>query len=362
MKENVLRGNTTWRHLCTFHHSTASTKTRILSGPLRPQFPFLSLSHSLSYRLYQTIKSITMTILSEAMVYSKTRTQNLNNVKQLNAWGSDLTDVSIVRSMPFVQVLSLSVNKISSLEDFSACQNLQELYLRENNVKDLDQIYHLQELPFLRKLWLAGNPCAEREDYRRTVLRVLPHLETLDNVNVTQEEVDQARAGMTQVAFDRRRESPIPVHRETDVQRHRRPSSSNEAEEEYEEEEPTVTSQVRSGQGSGQVSGASSESSSKNCPPVSQAVLRNHRLSYQEGVQGDSWATPSAPNTARPISAHVSNSSGMVRSQSVADYTLFNGHPASNGPTPKSVPSDKNRRHLLPKGGKNRVSFDTLIH
>ena len=326
-----------------------------------------------------------MTILSEAMVYSKTRTQNLNNVKQLNAWGSELTDVSIVRSMPFVQVLSLSVNKISSLEDFSACRNLQELYLRENNVKDLDQIYHLQELPFLRKLWLAGNPCADRPDYRRTVLRVLPHLETLDNVNVTQEEVDQARAGMAEVAFDRRRESPIPVHRETDVQRHReadvqrhreadvqrhretdvqrhrRPSSSNEAEEEYEEdEEPTVTGQARSGQVSGQGSGASSESSSKNCPPVSQAVLRNHRLSYQEGVQGDSWATPSVQSSGRPTSAHVSNSSGMVRSQSVADYTLFNGHPASNGPTPKLVLSDKNRRHLLPKGGKNRVSFDTL--
>lgn len=277
-----------------------------------------------------------MTILSENMVYSKTRTQNLNNVKQLNAWGSELTDVSIVRSMPFVQVLSLSVNKISSLEDFAACRNLQELYLRENDVKDLDQIYHLQDLPFLRKLWLAGNPCSERPDYRKTVLHVLPHLETLDNINVTQEEVDQARSSSNE-KYEPLRRSPVE----------RRPSSSEQAEEDYEDEEETL------GNHPGQVlgSGASSESSSKNCPPQTKNALRNHRHSYQESP-GDNWATPVA---SRPISAQVPVGSGMVRSQSVADYTLFNGHPvASNGPTPKSTVADKNRR-LLPKGGKNRV-------
>ena len=70
-----------------------------------------------------------MAILSENMVFSKTRTHDLRNVKQLNCWGSELTDVSLVRQMPFVQVLSLSVNAITSLEDFGACKNLQELYL-----------------------------------------------------------------------------------------------------------------------------------------------------------------------------------------------------------------------------------------
>lgn len=281
-----------------------------------------------------------MTILSENMVYSKTRTQNLNNVKQLNAWGSELTDVSIVRSMPFVQVLSLSVNKISTLEDFAACRNLQELYLRENNIRDLDQIYHLQDLPVLRKLWLAGNPCAERPDYRRTVLRVLPHLETLDNVNVTQEEVDEAQCNIKE-NFERTR-SPVD----------RRPSSSNQADEEYDDEEERVVIDTCHATGSG----ASSESSSKNCPPQVQSVLRNHRHSYQEGGPGD-WATPTM---SRPISVHVPAGGGMVRSQSVADYTLFNGHP-SNGATPKSAILDKNRR-LLPKGGKNRVCRRVVIH
>lgn len=284
-----------------------------------------------------------MTILSENMVYSKTRTQNLNNVKQLNAWGSELTDVSIVRSMPFVQVLSLSVNKISSLEEFAACRNLQELYLRENNIRDLDQIYHLQDLPFLRKLWLAGNPCAERSDYRRTVLRVLPHLETLDNINVSQEEVDQARAA-TSEQYEQVRASPIE----------RRPSSSDQALDYEDDEEEAAGNYPAQGLGSA----ASSESSSKNCPPQNNAALRNHRHSYQEVGPGDNWATPV---TSRAIPPHVPNTSGMVRSQSVADYTVFNGHPVtSKGSTPKSSNSDKNRR-LLPKGGKNRVSCMNVI-
>lgn len=276
-----------------------------------------------------------MTILSENMVYSKTRTQNLNNVKQLNAWGSELTDVSIVRNMPFVQVLSLSVNKISTLEEFAACRNLQELYLRENNIRDLDQINHLQDLPFLRKLWLAGNPCAERADYRQTVLRVLPHLETLDNVNVTQEEVDQARSA-SGVQYEQARTSP-------------RPPSSDQADDYEDEEEETTANHLVQGVNSE----ASSESSSKNCPPQNHAALRNHRHSYQDVGPTGNWATPVA---SRATSAHVPNNSGMVRSQSVADYTLFNGHPvASKGLTPKSANSDKSRR-LLPKGGKNRVS------
>lgn len=36
--------------------------------------------------------------------------------------------------MPNVEVLSLSVNKIRSLQDFAYCSNLTELYLRKNEV------------------------------------------------------------------------------------------------------------------------------------------------------------------------------------------------------------------------------------
>ena len=75
-----------------------------------------------------------------------------------------------------------SVNNIQTLEDFSHCPNLTELYIRKNKIKTLSEINHLRELPKLRNLWLADNPCSGGDNYRHTVLRTLPNLQKLDNV------------------------------------------------------------------------------------------------------------------------------------------------------------------------------------
>lgn len=40
----------------------------------------------------------------------------LSDVKSLNCWGQDLAEVSILSQMPNVEVLSLSVNQISTLK------------------------------------------------------------------------------------------------------------------------------------------------------------------------------------------------------------------------------------------------------
>lgn len=37
-----------------------------------------------------------------------------------------------------------SVNQISSLADFEECPNLQELYLRKNNIQDINDLVYLQ--------------------------------------------------------------------------------------------------------------------------------------------------------------------------------------------------------------------------
>ncbi|XP_054707627.1 cilia- and flagella-associated protein 410-like [Uloborus diversus] len=134
-----------------------------------------------------------MTKLTEHTVLARTRAQDLRSVRKLNAWGSELTDVSIVKKLPNVEVLSLSVNSISSLEDFSHCDNLQELYIRKNNISELGEIRHLRDLPKLRNLWLADNPCAESEDYRLTVIRALPQLQKLDNMPVRPDEIESAK-------------------------------------------------------------------------------------------------------------------------------------------------------------------------
>jgi len=84
--------------------------------------------------------------------------------------------------MPMVEVISLSINSIESLADFASCSKLQELYLRKNEIKDINQVMYLTQLEELKKLSLEDNPCTQADNYRLTVVKALPNLEYLDNL------------------------------------------------------------------------------------------------------------------------------------------------------------------------------------
>ena len=63
-----------------------------------------------------------MVRLTEKLLKEKAKATQLQHVKKLNFWGHQLTDVSILATLtPTVEVLSLSVNDISSLRHFAAC-------------------------------------------------------------------------------------------------------------------------------------------------------------------------------------------------------------------------------------------------
>ncbi|XP_023594887.1 protein C21orf2 isoform X3 [Trichechus manatus latirostris] len=96
--------------------------------------------------------------------------------------------------MPSLEVITLSVNGVSTLEPVRQCQHLSELYLRKNRIPSLAELFYLKDLPRLRVLWLAENPCCGSDPhlYRMTVLRNLPGLQKLDNQTVTEEELSRA--------------------------------------------------------------------------------------------------------------------------------------------------------------------------
>uniref|UniRef100_A0A1B6C5R7 U2A'/phosphoprotein 32 family A C-terminal domain-containing protein n=1 Tax=Clastoptera arizonana TaxID=38151 RepID=A0A1B6C5R7_9HEMI len=133
-----------------------------------------------------------MAKLTEDMVAARTRQSNLSSVIKLNCWGSELSDISLLQKLVNVEVLSFSVNKISSLADFQNCLKLQELFVRKNEIRDLNQICYLKQLPKLRVLNLAENPCSYKEGYRLAVINCLPKLEKLDDKQITQEELRDA--------------------------------------------------------------------------------------------------------------------------------------------------------------------------
>jgi len=114
--------------------------------------------------------------LTAELVMHKTNTNQLNRIKNLNFCANDLKDVSIVSQMGSLEVLSLSVNQISSLKDIGQCTQLQELYIRRNNIDSIEELENLVSLGSLRILWLAENPVASMPGYRQKVVSLLPQL------------------------------------------------------------------------------------------------------------------------------------------------------------------------------------------
>ncbi|KAL4228550.1 hypothetical protein ACF0H5_011600 [Mactra antiquata] len=135
----------------------------------------------------------TLRTLTGPIVLARTRAPDLESVRKLNCWGSEVEDISVVRQMPNLEICSVSVNDITTLEDFQHCKNLQELYIRNNKIEMLSDICYLKDLNCLRILWLSDNPCATAENYRHTVIRNLPQLQKLDNVVIDDEDKEAAK-------------------------------------------------------------------------------------------------------------------------------------------------------------------------
>lgn len=122
----------------------------------------------------------------------RTKCNRMDLIKNLNLWGNDLQDISVLQYMPNLEVLSLSVNSVCTLADLRHCPKLSELYLRKNDIRDLAEVLHLKHLRQMRVLWLSDNPCATLPHYRQYVLHHLPGLTKFDSQDVTDDERRQA--------------------------------------------------------------------------------------------------------------------------------------------------------------------------
>ena len=61
----------------------------------------------LNKHLLCIVSELTMVKLTEDMVVARTRVSDMNHVKKLNCWGAELSDVSVLRKLKNVEVLSL---------------------------------------------------------------------------------------------------------------------------------------------------------------------------------------------------------------------------------------------------------------
>ena len=129
--------------------------------------------------------------LTRELIIQKVHSDRFISIKNLNLWGSNIDDVSILQELPNLEIVSLSVNHIRSLKPFSSLANLRELYLRKNLISDLNEIKYLANCENLRTLWLSENPICENPNYRNIVISILPQLVKLDETLISDEERDE---------------------------------------------------------------------------------------------------------------------------------------------------------------------------
>ena len=135
--------------------------------------------------------------LSRELIIQKIRSDRLENIKNLNLWGTNLEDVSLLKEMPNLEIVSLSVNKIRTLKPFSFLPKLRELYLRKNMIADLNEIKYLIDNNNLKILWLSENPICENPNYRNIIISVLPQIIKLDDIIISEEERINANKGIS---------------------------------------------------------------------------------------------------------------------------------------------------------------------
>ena len=130
--------------------------------------------------------------LSRELIAQKVKSDRIESIRNLNLWGSNIEDISIIEEMPSLEVVSLSVNKIRTLRPFANLQNLRELYLRRNLITNLNEIKYLTDCQNLSVLWLSENPICDNPNYRAVVICVLPQLQKLDDIAITDSEREKA--------------------------------------------------------------------------------------------------------------------------------------------------------------------------
>jgi len=130
--------------------------------------------------------------LSRELIAQKVKSDRIESIRNLNLWGSNIEDISIIREMPSLEIVSLSVNKIRTLSPFANLQNLRELYLRRNLIANLNEIKYLTNCENLSVLWLSENPIYDNPNYRAVIICILPQLQKLDDIPITDEEREKA--------------------------------------------------------------------------------------------------------------------------------------------------------------------------
>lgn len=119
---------------------------------------------------------------------------SLRFLRVLWAPRAGISDLDGISALPSLRELYICFNNVSDLTPLAMHERIQVLDMEGNCVDDLDQLGQLGTCMELTTLSLSENPIAKVKEYRRVVLKMIPHLDMLDdqpyNNNERQEIMD----------------------------------------------------------------------------------------------------------------------------------------------------------------------------
>lgn len=126
--------------------------------------------------------------LTDGMVMRATKVSNIEEVEKVYFYHENLSDIAIVEYMMNLEIAYFTGNKIRTLKPFAKCSKLRELYIRYNQISTFEELNYLKELKNLRVLWMMNNPVAEQPNYREFIIKCLPQLTKLDDIEISDAE------------------------------------------------------------------------------------------------------------------------------------------------------------------------------
>ena len=129
-------------------------------------------------------------ILTLETILSRANSKSPESIKQLNLWGLQVSDISILSKLPLLETISLSMNQIKDISIFKNMKNIKELYLSDNQISDFGQIENLKNCQKLEKLVLKGNPIINEPGYPKKIIEILPQLKILDEKEIKSKKND----------------------------------------------------------------------------------------------------------------------------------------------------------------------------
>ena len=182
-------------HLTLISQNIKDIELIINNIPVKENILFLCLNENEITNFKSVEKLINLQELHLNFNLIETITDNIKSLQNLTKLWLSENKISKIENLPInIQELWLAMNNVTTIpKDISQYEKLTFLNLAANLISDFEDIYNLQTIPKLTKLYLidinfGDNPICQFLYYRNLIIHFLPNLINLDQIAITAEE------------------------------------------------------------------------------------------------------------------------------------------------------------------------------